>query len=132
MTMMTRMISAATQLTLLLSAFGGYPVAFKASANFGGSQPSIVMVPIFVTISLPGTAGTDVNDRPTLPGKALVSLPAGGRAHERQGHVLVVRISHEASLQRRLGALALRLHPPEQRRLVQFEPDVDGHQQQRD
>src|SRR2546430_13667861 len=71
MTMMTRMISAATQLTLLLSAFGGYPVAFNASTNFGGSQPSIVTVPIFVTTSLPGTAGTDVNDRPALPRESL-------------------------------------------------------------
>src|SRR5438094_8900406 len=81
MTMMTRMISAATQLTLLLSAFGGYPVAFKASANFGGSQPSIVMVPIFVTTSLPGTAGTDVNDRPALPRKSLARSHAGRRDH---------------------------------------------------
>src|SRR2546427_13162936 len=76
MTMMTRMISAATQLTLLLSAFGGYPVAFKASANFGGSPPSIVMGPIFVTNSLPGAAGTDVNDRPPLPRKALARAHA--------------------------------------------------------
>src|SRR5437667_10073305 len=81
MTMMTRMISAATQLTLLLSAFGGYPVAFNASTNFGGSQPSIVTVPIFVTTSLPGTAGTDVNDRPALPRKSLARSHAGCRDH---------------------------------------------------
>src|ERR1043166_5328263 len=81
MTMMTRMISAATQLTLLESAFGGYPVVFNASAYLAGSQPSIVTVPIFVTTSLPGTAGTDVNDSPALPRKSLARSHAVCRDH---------------------------------------------------
>src|SRR5215470_2628853 len=81
MTMMTRMISAATQLTLLVSAFGGYPVAFSASAYFAASQPSIVMLPIFVTSSLPAGAGTDVNDRPAFPRKSLARSQAVCRDH---------------------------------------------------
>src|SRR5215813_9877609 len=81
MTMMIRMISAATQLTLLRSAFVGYPVAFNASANFGGSQPSIVLAPIFVTTSLPATPDTDVNDRPALPRKSLARSHAVCRDH---------------------------------------------------
>src|SRR5262249_61017899 len=85
MTMMTRMISAATQLTLLRSAFVGYPVAFNASANFGGAQPSIVLAPIFVTTSLPATPDTDVNDRPAFPRKALARSHAVCRAHAPMG-----------------------------------------------
>src|SRR5215813_2074715 len=79
--MMTRMISAATQLTLLGSAFEGYPVAFRASAYLGPSQPSIVMLPIFVTTSLPAGAGTDVNDRPALPRKSFARSHAVWRDH---------------------------------------------------
>src|SRR5215813_2896127 len=81
MTMMTRMISAATQFTLLRSAFGGYPVAFSASAYLAASQPSIVTLPIFVTTSLPAGDGTDANDRPALPRKSLARSHAVCRDH---------------------------------------------------
>src|SRR6266446_1168423 len=90
MTMMTRMISAATQLTLLLSAFGGYPVAFKASANFGGSQPAIEVAAsdcnfhIFLgpwsrqtacdrAKDFLGKAGLSFTSVPAVPGKEVVT-----------------------------------------------------------
>jgi hypothetical protein len=49
---------------------------------------------------------------------------------QRQHHVLVVRILHEAVGQRRLGAFALGLHLLEHRRLLQLEPDVDREREQ--
>ena len=58
---------------------------------------------------------------PRVPDHAL----AGGRAEQREQHVLVVRILEEAVGQRRLRALAFGLHLLEYRRLVQLEPDVD-------
>src|SRR2546426_11139747 len=81
MTIMLRIISAATQFALLVTAFGGEPVAFDASAYLAWSQPSVVVRPIFVTMSLPGRAATEVIDRPALPRKSLARSHAVCRDH---------------------------------------------------
>ena len=57
---------------------------------------------------------------------------AGGGAEQGEQHVLVVRILEEAVAERRLGALALGLHPLEDRRLAQLQADIDGEEEQDD
>src|SRR2546427_4236285 len=69
MTMITRISSAMTQFTLLLSALAGAPVCFSAALSFFWSQPSIFTVPTVVLTVLP-PAGTDLNDRPCLVRKS--------------------------------------------------------------
>src|SRR4029077_4847075 len=64
--MITRISSAITQFTLLLSAVSGAPALFSAAASFAWSQPSTFAPPMLVTTSLPGSAGIDLNDRPCL------------------------------------------------------------------
>src|SRR5262249_56996576 len=73
----------------------------------------------------------DEEQRVELAGVPDDALPCR-RTQQRQRHVLVVRILEEAVLQRRLAAFALRFHPAEQRRLVELQPDIDRHQEQRD
>src|SRR5262249_30919497 len=68
MTMITSSTSVITQFTLLLSAVGGAPAAFRVSASAFWSQPSTVLSPIVVT-TLP-VAGIEVNDRPCFVRKA--------------------------------------------------------------
>src|SRR5262249_40269603 len=72
----------------------------------------------------------DEEQRVELARVPYAALP-GRRAQQRQRHELVVGVAQEAVLERGLAALALRLHPAEQRRLVELEADVNGHQQQR-
>src|SRR5919202_1843774 len=79
--MITRMSSAMTQLTLALSALGGYPVSFSAAVYFAGSQPSILVEPIVVTTSLPDSAGTDLKDSPAFPRKSFARSHAVCRDH---------------------------------------------------
>src|SRR5438874_275299 len=68
--MMTRITSAITQFTLLLSAVGGAPADFRVAASFAWSQPSTFCSPIEV-VTLPAGPVTDLNDKPCLVRKSL-------------------------------------------------------------
>src|SRR5215475_11693452 len=74
--MMTRITSAITQLTRLLSGVGWWPACFSAAASTFGSEPSIFAAlapsPICVTTALPGAPAVDLKDSPCLVRKSLV------------------------------------------------------------
>src|SRR5437660_8786664 len=79
MTMMMSRSSAITQLTLEGSALGGYPVEASAALYLASSQPRNSMFPKRVTTSLPGSAGTEVNDNPAFPRKSFALSQALSR-----------------------------------------------------
>src|SRR3989454_9360409 len=78
--MMTRITSAITQFTLLLSALGGAPAAFSVAASFAWSQPSIFCSPI-VVVTLAAGPSTDLNDRPCLVRKSLTRSQSENLLH---------------------------------------------------
>src|SRR5712664_1898741 len=78
--MMTRISSAMTQFTLVLSAFGGAPAALRVSVSFFWSQPSIFAAPMVVVTVLP-SAGTDLNDRPCLVRKSFTRSQSENLLH---------------------------------------------------
>src|SRR5437879_12687062 len=78
--MMTRISSAITQFTLLLSALGGAPAAFRVAASFAWSQPSTLLVPIDVVTVLP-SAGTDLNDNPCFVRKSFTRSQSENLLH---------------------------------------------------
>src|SRR6266403_5191445 len=79
--MMTRISSALNQLTWVLSAPLLYPVSLSVASSFFWSQPSILVVPIVATTGLPGSAGTDLNDKPCLVRKSLVRSQSENLLH---------------------------------------------------
>src|SRR2546428_12430125 len=80
MTMITRINSAMTQFTLLLSALAGAPACFSAAVSFFWSQPSILVVPMVVVTVLP-SAGTDLNDNPCFVGKSFTPSQSENLLH---------------------------------------------------
>src|SRR6266850_632980 len=78
--MMTRISSAITQFTLLLSALAGAPLAFSVAASFAWSQPSTLAAPMVVVTVLP-SAGTDLNDRPCLVRKSFTRSQSENLLH---------------------------------------------------
>src|SRR5438046_1707532 len=109
------------------------------------------VVPMVVTTGLPGSAGTDLKDKPCLVRKSfarsqsenllhgptkmwnwhsVAATVIGVFAQQRKQYVLVVWILEEAVGERRFGAFTFRLHFLEYRRLMQLEPDVDRKYEQ--
>src|SRR2546426_7251786 len=80
MTMITRINSAMTQFTLLLSALAGAPACFSAAVSFFWSQPSILVVPMVVVTVLP-SAGTDLNDNPCFVRKSFTRSQSENLLH---------------------------------------------------
>src|SRR5258706_1815411 len=79
--MITSMSSVINQLTCALSAEGGKPAAFNASAYLGCSQPSICTSPILTDTALPSMAGTDLNEMPCLVRKSFALSQSLKRDH---------------------------------------------------
>src|SRR2546425_6285797 len=78
--MMNRISSAMNQFTLLLSAVGGAPAAFRVAASFAWSQPSTFCSPI-VVVTLPASALTDLNESPCLVRKSLTRSQSENLLH---------------------------------------------------
>src|SRR3954466_4392529 len=78
--MITRITSAMTQFTLLLSAVGGAPAAFSVPASLGWSQPSTFSVPM-VVVTLPAGPSTDLNERPCLVRKSFTRSQSENLLH---------------------------------------------------
>src|SRR5215831_8895287 len=79
--MITRISSVMNQLIWLLSGAPLYPAALSVSSSFFWSQPSIRVVPIVATTDFPGSAGSDLNDRPCLVRKSLVRSQSENLLH---------------------------------------------------
>src|SRR5262245_45298515 len=78
--MITRMTSAITQFTLLLSAEGGAPAALRVAASLAWSQPSTFWSPIDVTTA-PSGLSTDLNVRPCLVRESLTRSQSENLLH---------------------------------------------------
>src|SRR5580765_6690680 len=78
--MMNRISRVMPQLTFDLSAVGGAPAAFRVAVSFAWSQPSTFSVPMVAT-TLPGSPGTDLNERPCLVRKSFTRSQSENLLH---------------------------------------------------